>query len=735
MIIVKFQKGNRYCHSPECLWQYDYGQTLRIEGLNLPTAVEVHFSICETEGQSITRIGTTKDGVTEVPIPGDLLINNGATSNYNIFAYVYVTDENSGQTEYKIDITVKVRPRPESDFLASNAFGLVIQKVNEAADRAETAAEESKNAKNATLGTKNEIETMSRNTISKMKEIQTEVRICKDNVQMDANRASDAANYARTAADRADDAANSAKTAADQANEAVENTKGKVEMLTGMYNAVEYGLNVENTGLQNSTALQNLIDTISGNGGGTIYIPSGEYIFAQMVPGDYGGTCVFVKNNVNIVGDGASTILLPTGTEEKCFNMFGDANVTEFTNIKDTDWKYTENCIFEDFVIDGKDQHSRVYSTSGKGFALVNLKNCHWRNVVVKNMDATGFGMDCPVNCSVTNCVAENCGKAATADSPGASGFGIGFGRSIDEYMFISNCRAIRNKRFGFFFEHQRRFWGESDYYPANYNEGFMISNCISTGNEWNYGCIQGFMVTYQGCYSRDANKFGYYLENSQQCNVINCVSDGEGDTAYTMKSDGTDGGTQPTKDNKIIGCISKLSKYACKIVKVGTTAEMTRNVVKDCYFNLAETNTILMTGEMQSLILQNNVSTGAPNVSSATIENLVDAGNSWNAKYEPDNSLRIVSFVLGKESPQIAGTSVLIEIKTEGGVGELQYRFYRIDLANNTTTVFKDWNTSSRTYCNPKAGKYIVYAEARDAAGSIATTQTLFEWTTEATE
>ena len=30
------------------LWQYDYGQILRIEGLDLPKAVEIHFSLQET---------------------------------------------------------------------------------------------------------------------------------------------------------------------------------------------------------------------------------------------------------------------------------------------------------------------------------------------------------------------------------------------------------------------------------------------------------------------------------------------------------------------------------------------------------------------------------------------------------------------------------------------------------------------------------------------------------------
>ena len=42
------------------LWQYDYGQILRIQGLNLPKAVEIHFSLTESSGDSLTLFGTTK---------------------------------------------------------------------------------------------------------------------------------------------------------------------------------------------------------------------------------------------------------------------------------------------------------------------------------------------------------------------------------------------------------------------------------------------------------------------------------------------------------------------------------------------------------------------------------------------------------------------------------------------------------------------------------------------------
>ena len=120
------------------LWQYDYGQVLRIQGLHLPSAVEVHFSLQETGGTSVSRVGITKDGVTDVVIPDSMLQNDGAASDYYIFVFVYLTDDTSGQTEYKIKLRVKSRPEPEapSGGEEPDIFHEAVQKVKESADKA-----------------------------------------------------------------------------------------------------------------------------------------------------------------------------------------------------------------------------------------------------------------------------------------------------------------------------------------------------------------------------------------------------------------------------------------------------------------------------------------------------------------------------------------------------------------------------------------------------------------------
>lgn len=120
------------------LWQYDYGQILRIQGLHLPSMVEIHFSMQETGGIAPMRVGVTKDGVTDVVIPDSMLKNDGATSDYDIFAFVYLTDATSGQTEYKIKLRVKSRPEPEVPGGGEDPdiFHEAVQAVRKSADKA-----------------------------------------------------------------------------------------------------------------------------------------------------------------------------------------------------------------------------------------------------------------------------------------------------------------------------------------------------------------------------------------------------------------------------------------------------------------------------------------------------------------------------------------------------------------------------------------------------------------------
>ena len=85
----------------EPVYQYDYGQILRLSGFpNLPQAWEIHFSN-DQFGVSTTQIGTGE----EVIIP-DIYLTTGKT----VYAWLYLhTGTEDGETRYLIEIPVKPR--------------------------------------------------------------------------------------------------------------------------------------------------------------------------------------------------------------------------------------------------------------------------------------------------------------------------------------------------------------------------------------------------------------------------------------------------------------------------------------------------------------------------------------------------------------------------------------------------------------------------------------------------
>lgn len=146
MITAVFQNNDDYAHAYG-LWQWDYGQQLRIEGLHLPTAVEIHFALQEMGGEAVPRVGVTKDGVTTVTIPDSMLEGNStvwtAEKMYNIHAWIYLSDRTSGETIKRITMQVKSRPKPKAFEAPGDGeiFHQAIEAVNDAAKRAEDAGD------------------------------------------------------------------------------------------------------------------------------------------------------------------------------------------------------------------------------------------------------------------------------------------------------------------------------------------------------------------------------------------------------------------------------------------------------------------------------------------------------------------------------------------------------------------------------------------------------------------
>lgn len=89
------------------LWQYDYGQMLVFDDLELPEAFEVHFGAAMHSGTTITQIGSDN----AVTIPDAFLL-----SGKNVYAWIFLHEEETdGETEYMITMPVNKRPEPKDD--------------------------------------------------------------------------------------------------------------------------------------------------------------------------------------------------------------------------------------------------------------------------------------------------------------------------------------------------------------------------------------------------------------------------------------------------------------------------------------------------------------------------------------------------------------------------------------------------------------------------------------------
>ena len=153
------------------LWQWDYGQVLRVKGLDFDQiSIEVHFSLSPDNTDSLVTIGVVKDvdyqstivsdgeeytvnetaTVLDVVIPKDMLWNN-IKKNYTIYVFLLSTNEESGETLKRIIMPVKVKPKPIYSVTPEDEelFHRVVEEVN---IFAETAKEHSNISKSYAVG-------------------------------------------------------------------------------------------------------------------------------------------------------------------------------------------------------------------------------------------------------------------------------------------------------------------------------------------------------------------------------------------------------------------------------------------------------------------------------------------------------------------------------------------------------------------------------------------------------
>lgn len=230
MITAVIDAGQHYCQAVSDLWQWDYGQTLRIQGVKLPAAVEVQFSTTERIGETVTRIGVTQEGVTEVPIPDTLLDGGETTQDYTIYAFVYIENGDSGKTEYRVSMKVRARPKPEAHATPEEGelFRQAIVAVAESADRAESARKSAETSADEAKTSKENAETAAKVAEAFKTEAET-ARSEAVRAATGSTDAKDSAEKSRAAAEKAKQDAEAAKAAADADKEAAEAAQAKAE--------------------------------------------------------------------------------------------------------------------------------------------------------------------------------------------------------------------------------------------------------------------------------------------------------------------------------------------------------------------------------------------------------------------------------------------------------------------------------------------------------------------------
>lgn len=128
IVVAHFGHHNRVVMT-DTLYQYDYGQQLKIEGITaLPQTFQAHFSNVQHGGVSITVTGI--NGMVDVP-------NSLLMTGKRVYCWIYVTETGSGETVYQILMPVQSRPMPE--YYDVEDVGVFDSVVNQVAGYAATA--------------------------------------------------------------------------------------------------------------------------------------------------------------------------------------------------------------------------------------------------------------------------------------------------------------------------------------------------------------------------------------------------------------------------------------------------------------------------------------------------------------------------------------------------------------------------------------------------------------------
>lgn len=279
-----------------------------------------------------------------------------------------------------------------------------------------------------------------------------------------------------------------------------------------IYNVLDYGITTNN--IDNTEALQKLIDMVHNLGGGTIYFPNGTYLFdseksSYDMTDNITALCQ-MKSFVSILGENISkTILKVTGKTKKgaalfCYNSDFSCEILEGANA-------------QNFTIDMSLASLEEYTHRGKAFYYSGVKDSIFRDLKLISTPSTALGIDMLDNVVIDSIYVYEGGKSWSYGGPGGAGIGIGTGKWNNENFIIRNCICEHCGYFGIFIEDQGIFHNKK-----NYPKGQIISNNIIRNSRHYAIGIRGgdsVLVTANNIYD---NIDGIYLDYGAKNIVIN---------------------------------------------------------------------------------------------------------------------------------------------------------------------------------------------------------------------
>ena len=363
-------------------------------------------------------------------------------------------------------------------------------------------------------------------------------------------------------------------------NKNVEANFLKMRDALGMYhNVLDYGITQDAD--DNSLKFQQMVDELSQNGGGTIYVPIGTYKFdtsnGQYIEGTGGcKCCIKAKSNVSIVGESLTdSVFKMTGHSSQGVCMFGYNSATNKTPI--------EGCTYRNFTVNGEECTIDTYSSDGKAFFYQYVKNSVWRDLRLIGTPATYLGIDFLDNVVIDSIYCYESGRIHADNSPGGAGVGIGTGAWENENFIVRNCICDNCGHFGIFLEDQHIF-GDAAHRTPTYPKGVIIANNICrNGRNYGFGVRGGQHVIFDGNEAYENANGGFFSDYQNKSIVIqnNLIRDNTGNgICLGNEKPGileTSFENVTIKDNVVIG-----NKTGINISQKTTNLNLIDNIVRD---------------------------------------------------------------------------------------------------------------------------------------------------------